>query len=149
MRWMGWVVLIGGIIGCSPGTMAADRPAERFLTASDLYAGLEATRVLPKDGALVLDVRNWPNAGGAGVITTDVLDLGGDGVLSDPAEVVDLQVAVIAKANAPASVTAQVRTGTTFFQAPGTWTEWQSALNVINPKVTFRFFSVTMAASAT
>ena len=132
MRCMGllilWILTGGG------AALPAGQTAERVLTAEDLYAGLEATRILPKAGALVLDTRNWPEDGGLGIVTTDVLDLGGQGVLSPAATVSDLRIDLTAKAGPPASVFAEVRTGLTFFQAAGTWTEWQAASGIIQPK---------------
>jgi hypothetical protein len=102
-----------------------DQVVERTLTSKDLYSGLEATRVLPKDTSLVLDVRNWPKNGAAGIITTDIIDLGDDGILGKAAAVTDLRIALTTKCEAPASVTTEIRTGTTFFQDAGTWTAWQ------------------------
>ena len=97
------------------------------LSPAQLYQGLEARHVLLKDGAIVLDARNWAATKGQGQVTTDVLDLGGDQVLGVPVTVKDVAVTADADAKAPAAVAVSVRTGTTFFQAPGTWSDWTDA----------------------
>ncbi len=64
-----------------------------------------------------------------GRIVTDVIDLGGAGVLVDEAAVSDLRVTLDGGTAVP-----YIRTGDTYFQAPGTWTEWSPARDVIQPR---------------
>ena len=59
------------------------------------------------------------------MITTDVIDLAGDGLLGEAAAVSRLAVEVDATTSASSKAAVEVRTGTTFFQAPGTWTDWR------------------------
>jgi hypothetical protein len=94
------------------------------LTGQQLYEGLEARHVLLKDGAVVLDARNWAGGKGEGQVTTDVLDLGRDGLLGTPVAVVKALVKADVQAKSPAAVVISLRSGTTYFQAPGTWTDW-------------------------
>ena len=62
-----------------------------YLDAARLYDGLQAKRVQLLRGLLALDTRNW-NAAARGEVVTDVIDLGGGGVLSEAASVSDLRV---------------------------------------------------------
>lgn len=105
------------------------------LDAAALYGGFEATRVLMKDGALVVDRRNW-RRGAAGVVTTDVLDLGGEG------QATELRVAADGE-----GVEVKVRTGTTYFQAPGTWSEWTAVAGAVEPKGRYAQVRVTVASA--
>lgn len=89
------------------------------LGVAQLYAGLQAKRVQLLNGLLVLDTRNW-SSGARGEVITDVIDLGGGGILSETASVTDLRVAL----DASPGVSIAVRTGETYFQTPGTWNEW-------------------------
>lgn len=89
------------------------------LSPAQLYDGLEADRVLLKDGALVLDPQVTK-----GQVTTDVIDLGGDAVLGVPVAVTKAGVLVEGELQAPAAVAVSLRSGTTFFQAPSTWSDW-------------------------
>jgi len=120
-------VLVACLLAVSCGSTAEQR--KLVLDAGALYGGLEATRVLPKSNALVLDKRNW-KPGSKGVIVTDVIDLGGSGVLTDEERPSELRV----QADAGAGVSVQVRTGGAYFQAPGTWEEWTAVNGAINPK---------------
>lgn len=122
------------------------RPADRTLSATDLYGGLEATRVLLKNGTLVLDTRNW-TAESRGVIVTDVIDLADDGLLSEEALVKDLRVTVKADAPAHTEVEATVRTGSTYFQRAETWSRWVSAEGLIEPVGRYAQFRVVLIAS--
>ncbi len=146
LRWISlvWIAVIHGQI-----LFAADNAQERILTARDLYAGLEATRVIPKGDSLVLDARNLQKTGGAGVIITDVLDLIGTGILSNEGSISDLGIQITANAEAPAHIAVEVRTGTSFFQTEATWSKWQPAIGAIIPRgryAQFRFVLTTTDA---
>ena len=133
-RWhiAGLLMLIASF-GCGGAGMHSATPTQRVLSATDLHGGFEATAVLFDRDRLALDTRYW-NDGRRGVVTTDVLDLGGDGILATGASVSGL--AVTAKATIPegSQVVVQVRIGTTYFQAPGTWSDWMPAAGVIEPE---------------
>jgi len=136
MRWAATLMFILGGCGMEAREKAfeaADGPTERVLSAADLYRGLEATRVLLKDDALVLDTRNWRTTS-RGRAVTDVIDLAGDGVMGTPVTVSDLTMTLDARTPDNTDVTAQVRTGTTFFQAEETWTEWCAPEAVQQPR---------------
>jgi len=93
------------------------------LSGDELYGGLEAHRVLLKDGAIVLDTRNW-RKDCVGRVITDVIDLGGKEVLGTPVSIGALRITVDAEAKSPAAVTMRYRAGSTYFQAPRTWSDW-------------------------
>ena len=133
MRWTAPILVLAGCVMQAKEMPTVDgrKPGEKVLTltAADLYSGHEATRVLLKGSELVLDTRYW-RADAAGVVVTDVIDLAGDGVLGSAASVGDLTV----RLDADPGVTAQVRTGATFFPAAGAWTDWRPAEGVSQPK---------------
>ncbi len=112
---------------------AAGRAAEEefriVLDAARLYGGFQASRVLLTGGRLTLDTRNR-RPGARGVIVSDVIDLGGESLLSTDVSVADLRVQL----NAGPDVALLVRTGTGYFQSPGTWTAWLPARGAVAPK---------------
>ena len=146
-RWhiAGLLMLIASL-GCGGAGMHSATPTQRVLSATDLHGGFEATAVLFDRDRLALDTRYW-NDGRRGVVTTDVLDLGGDGILATGASVSGL--AVTAKATVPegSRATTQVRTGTTYFQAPGTWSDWMPAAGVIAPAGRYAQIRVELATT--
>jgi hypothetical protein len=76
-----------------------------------------------------MDTRKWmPET--RGVVVTDVIDLGGDGVLSGRVSVRDLSV----KADAAPGVSLELRTGSTYFQSPGSWSAWGLVTGAIRPR---------------
>lgn len=116
--------------GCAmPAFSRIDEPERTtHLDAGALFGGLEAARVLHENGALVLDARKWtPDT--CGVVVTDVIDLAGEDLLSPRVSVRDLRVT----ASAGRGVGVEVRTGSTYFQSPGSWSGWLPASGVIQP----------------
>lgn len=113
-----------------------------YLDAARLYDGLQAKRVQLLRGLLALDTRNW-NAAARGEVVSDVIDLGGGGVLSEAASVSDLRVTL----DASPGVSIQVRTGDTYSQAPGTWSEWARPASAVPP--TGRYAQVRLELAAT
>jgi len=94
------------------------------LDARALYGGHEARRVLPRGGALAVDNRSQTRPPTPAGITTDVIDLGGGDVLSGPIDVLSVSVRVDSNAAAEDKLTVQLRSGSTYFQSPGTWSPW-------------------------
>ncbi|MCG3179318.1 MAG: hypothetical protein BIFFINMI_01652 [Phycisphaerae bacterium] len=111
-----------------PAARADDNALIR-MDAGQLYAGLEAGRVLPvpdadKPTGLTLDTRNWGRGLKQGQVATDVIDLRGDSALAMPAKVTGLTVEASGDEPAGSSLKVFVRHGPTFFQASG-WSDWR------------------------
>jgi len=133
MRTTSVVLLIIALVPAVSSSAVAGESVTQTLKAADLFGGYEAKRILLKGDALVLDTRNWrPKEQGR--LVTDVIDLAGDGLLAVPATVSDFALALDAATPEGTSVTAQVRTGTTFFPTKDTWTEWFGHEEVKTPK---------------
>jgi hypothetical protein len=117
--------------GCGVAACKSAHGTDRVigLDAAALYGGLEASRVLQSGTALVMDTRKWgPEL--RGVIVTDVIDLGGESVLSENVSVRDLRV----ETDATPGVSLELRTGSAYFQSPGSWSAWTPLNGAIQPK---------------
>jgi hypothetical protein len=112
------------------------------LDAGDLFGGLEAARVELRGDSLVMDTRKWTPES-RGVVTTDVMDLGGEGVLSGQVSVRDLQV----RMDATPGVSLELRTGSTYFQAPGSWSGWAPAKEATPPKGRYAQLRLALTSS--
>jgi hypothetical protein len=119
---------LGG--GCGIAASLSPDESERaiVLDAGALFGGLEAARVELRGAALVMDARKW-RPDWRGVVVTDVIDLGDDGVLSGRVSARDLRV----EAEATPGVPLEVRTGSTYFQSPGSWSAWTPVNGLIQP----------------
>ncbi|MBL8216972.1 MAG: hypothetical protein JNK87_40005 [Bryobacterales bacterium] len=124
MKYLSRRVFLGASAGAVYGT---EGEVLVELDARALYEGLEASRVLLDGNALVWDGRN-AKAGGTGVVVTDVLDLGGNALLSGAAAVGAARVAV----DAAKGVRVQVRSGGTYFEGKE-WSGWQEARSGFSP----------------
>jgi hypothetical protein len=137
---------ISGVVLCALSVALAScsqgSDEQRVLSAADLYAGLEASRVLFQGDALVLDTRHWTEQS-RGRIVTGVIDLGDGQAVDEEATASGLQVEV----DADPGVAAQIRTGETYFQAPGTWTDWGRASGVLQPRGRYAQVSLEVTRS--
>ena len=116
--------------GCGVAACKSGHEAERViaLDAAALLGGFEASRVLQSGTALAMDTRKWgPEL--RGVVVTDVIDLGGDSVLSENVSVRDLRV----ETDATPGVSLELRTGSTYFRSPGSWSAWTPLNGAIQP----------------
>lgn len=125
--------------------LAKDNPIPNALVsnqlvfdAEELANGFEARGVHLTGSGLEIDRRNLTKPMLAARITTDVIDLGDVGFgngesLSRPIDVQAVRVLVQSNAAGDDRVRVELRSGSTFFQAPDTWTEWNS-LEEVQPK---------------
>ncbi len=94
------------------------------LSAKDLFEGLEAIRILSTPEGLAVDTRSQTEPPMPAQITTDVIDLGGNPILTDPIEIVRCKVTLKSNARDADAIEVQLRSGTSFFQHDGTWSDW-------------------------